>query len=133
MRASLVGTSGAGKSTIVSLLLRLYDPDAGRITIDGVDLRDATLASLRRQIGLQELFFLDAGQLEEHLDAITLGLHDVELHLEDLHQVREVLESFVDALETTASVVRRSACAIAARRASVTRSSSRYREMRSSA
>ena len=58
---ALVGTSGAGKSTLVSLLLRLYDPDAGRITIDGVDLRDATLASLRQQIGLvtQETILFD--------------------------------------------------------------------------
>src|SRR4030095_15404151 len=58
---ALVGTSGAGKSTLVSLLLRLYDPDAGRITIDGVDLRDATLASLRHQIGLvtQETILFD--------------------------------------------------------------------------
>jgi subfamily B ATP-binding cassette protein MsbA len=49
---ALVGPSGAGKTTLVSLLARLYDPTAGRITLDGVDLRDATLASLRRQIAL---------------------------------------------------------------------------------
>jgi ATP-binding cassette, subfamily B, bacterial MsbA len=49
---ALVGPSGAGKTTLVSLLARLYDPTGGRITLDGVDLRDATLASLRRQIGL---------------------------------------------------------------------------------
>ena len=49
---ALVGPSGAGKTTLVSLLARLYDPTAGRITLDGIDLRDATLASLRRQIGL---------------------------------------------------------------------------------
>ncbi len=49
---ALVGPSGAGKTTLVSLLARLYDPTSGRITLDGVDLRDATLSSLRRQIGL---------------------------------------------------------------------------------
>ncbi len=49
---ALVGTSGAGKTTLANLLPRLYDPTAGRVTFDGVDLRDATLRSLRRQIGL---------------------------------------------------------------------------------
>jgi subfamily B ATP-binding cassette protein MsbA len=58
---ALVGPSGAGKTTLVRLLPRLYDPLAGRITLDGVDLRDATLASLRRQIGLvtQETILFD--------------------------------------------------------------------------
>ncbi len=49
---ALVGFSGSGKSTIAKLLPRLYDPDAGRITFDGRDLRDATLASLRTQIAM---------------------------------------------------------------------------------
>ena len=49
---ALVGPSGAGKSTIVSLLLRLYDPTAGRIAIDGRNLRQYTLASLRKQISI---------------------------------------------------------------------------------
>jgi len=49
---ALVGFSGSGKSTIAKLLPRLYDPTAGRITFDGVDLRDATLASLRDQIAM---------------------------------------------------------------------------------
>jgi subfamily B ATP-binding cassette protein MsbA len=49
---ALVGTSGAGKSTTMDLLARFYDPTAGRITLDGVDLRDATVASLRGQLGI---------------------------------------------------------------------------------
>ncbi|MEO5566088.1 MAG: ABC transporter ATP-binding protein [Luteimonas sp.] len=49
---ALTGHNGAGKSTLAHLLLRLMDPQAGRITLDGVDLRELTLASLRRQIGL---------------------------------------------------------------------------------
>ena len=48
---ALVGHTGAGKSTIAKLLARFYDPRDGRITIDGVDLRDVTQASLRRQLG----------------------------------------------------------------------------------
>jgi ATP-binding cassette, subfamily B, bacterial MsbA len=55
---ALVGASGAGKSTILSLILRLYDPTAGAVRIDGHDLRSLTQKSLREQIGLvtQETF-----------------------------------------------------------------------------
>src|SRR5207248_2708654 len=55
---ALVGASGAGKSTILSLILRLYDPTSGAIKIDGYDLRSLTQKSLREQIGLvtQETF-----------------------------------------------------------------------------
>ncbi len=55
---ALVGASGAGKSTILSLILRLYDPTSGAIRIDGRDLRSVTQKSLREQIGLvtQETF-----------------------------------------------------------------------------
>ncbi len=49
---AIVGPNGSGKTTLVSMLPRLYSPDAGTIQYDGVDLQDATLASLRRQIGL---------------------------------------------------------------------------------
>ncbi|MBN2205957.1 MAG: ABC transporter ATP-binding protein [Candidatus Aminicenantes bacterium] len=49
---ALVGLSGAGKTTIVNLLTRFYDPTDGRITIDGIDIREVTLASLRARIGL---------------------------------------------------------------------------------
>ncbi len=49
---ALVGPSGGGKSTLVSLLPRFYDPCAGRITLDGADLRDLTLESLRRNLSM---------------------------------------------------------------------------------
>jgi ATP-binding cassette subfamily B protein len=49
---AFVGPSGAGKSTVFQLLLRFYDPQAGRITIDGIDLRELAPEDLRHQIGL---------------------------------------------------------------------------------
>ncbi|WP_428643166.1 ABC transporter ATP-binding protein [Roseibium sp.] len=51
-RVGLVGLSGAGKSTVISLLMRLRDVSAGSILIDGQDIRDVTQSSLRRQIGV---------------------------------------------------------------------------------
>ena len=51
-RIALVGENGAGKTTLVKLLARLYDPDEGRIVLDGVDLREYDLDSLRRNIGI---------------------------------------------------------------------------------
>ncbi|MDQ2686666.1 MAG: ATP-binding cassette domain-containing protein, partial [Armatimonadota bacterium] len=58
---AFVGPSGCGKSTTINLLMRFYDPEAGRVLFDGQDLRDVTLASLRGQIGLvfQETFIFD--------------------------------------------------------------------------
>ena len=49
---ALVGTTGAGKSTAMALLHRLWDPQQGRVSIDGIDIRDVTLSSLRRNIGV---------------------------------------------------------------------------------
>ncbi len=51
-RVAIVGSSGSGKSTLVSLLLRLYDPSSGRVTVDGRDIREFTLESLRSQISI---------------------------------------------------------------------------------
>jgi subfamily B ATP-binding cassette protein MsbA len=58
---AIVGRSGAGKTTLVNLLPRFYDVSAGAIVVDGVDLRDVTLASLRKQIGIvtQETVLFD--------------------------------------------------------------------------
>ncbi len=65
---ALVGHTGAGKSTIAKLLARFYDPTEGRITIDGVDLREVSQASLRRQLGIvPQEGFLFAGTLAENV------------------------------------------------------------------
>jgi subfamily B ATP-binding cassette protein MsbA len=65
---ALVGRSGAGKSTLVDLIPRFYDPTEGRILIDGIDLRDVQLESLRQQIGIvpQETW-LFAGTLRDNI------------------------------------------------------------------
>jgi ATP-binding cassette subfamily B protein len=73
-RICVVGPTGAGKSTLLALLLRFYDPDAGRIELDGVDLRDLSLASLRRQLALvpQDPWMLDGTVA----DNVTFGRPD---------------------------------------------------------
>ncbi len=73
-RVAIVGHTGAGKSTLMSLLIRFYDPSSGVIAIDGVDLRDMRLASLRRQISvvLQEPL-LFSGTIEENIRYGSLG------------------------------------------------------------
>jgi ATP-binding cassette subfamily B protein len=65
---AIVGLTGAGKSTIINLLLRFYDPVGGSVKIDGRDLREYELASLRRRMGLvlQDVF-LFAGTIEENI------------------------------------------------------------------
>jgi subfamily B ATP-binding cassette protein MsbA len=88
---ALVGASGAGKSTILSLILRLYDPTSGAVRIDGRDLRSVTQKSLREQMGLvtQETFLfhdtifsnilfgrLDATPEEVHEAARAAYAHD---------------------------------------------------------
>jgi ABC-type multidrug transport system fused ATPase/permease subunit len=95
---ALVGHTGAGKSTIAKLLARFYDPREGAITIDGVDLRDVTQASLRRQLGVvPQEGFLFAGTVRDNIafgrpDATSeqvasaaraVGAHDFVMALED--------------------------------------------------
>jgi ATP-binding cassette subfamily B protein len=95
---ALVGHTGAGKSTIAKLLARFYDPRAGRITIDGIDLRDVSQASLRRQLGIvPQEGFLFAGTVAENIAfgrpdasgqdivsaAQAVGAHEFILRLED--------------------------------------------------
>ncbi len=95
---ALLGATGSGKSTVVSLLPRFYDVTDGSITIDGVDLRDMTFASLRQSVGIvhQDVFLFTAtirdnlaygarratqGQIEEA--AKTARIHDFILSLPD--------------------------------------------------
>ena len=64
----LVGHTGAGKSTLINLITRLYDTESGRVLIDGIDVRDLRIADLRRQVGiiLQDPYLFD-GTVSENL------------------------------------------------------------------
>jgi ATP-binding cassette subfamily B protein len=87
---ALVGASGSGKSTIANLIPRFYDVTSGRITIDGIDIRDLALASLRRHIGIvhQDTFLFSAtirenisyGRPEASLEEIAAAARAARLH-----------------------------------------------------
>lgn len=93
---AFVGPSGAGKTTLCSLLPRFYDPQGGRITIDGVDIRDVTLASLRRSIGIvQQDVFLFAATIRDNIAYGRLDASDEEIR----HAVRQArLDEMIAAL-----------------------------------
>ncbi len=77
---AFVGPSGAGKTSLCSLLPRFYDVTGGRIAVDGVDIRDLTLASLRRQIGIvQQDVFLFGGSLRDNVAYGKLDASEAEI------------------------------------------------------
>ena len=77
---AFVGPSGAGKTTLCSLLPRFYEATAGRITVDGIDIRALTMASLRSQIGIvQQDVFLFAGTIRENIAYGRLEASDAEI------------------------------------------------------
>jgi ABC-type multidrug transport system fused ATPase/permease subunit len=95
---ALVGHTGAGKSTIAKLLARFYEPQQGRLTIDGIDTREVTQESLRRQLGIvPQEGFLFAGTVRDNIAfgrpdatpeeivaaAQAVGAHDFVMRLED--------------------------------------------------
>src|SRR5207302_7641634 len=77
---ALVGQTGAGKSTLVNLIPRFYDVTSGRVTIDGHDIREVTLSSLRRQIGfmLQDTY-LFSGSIADNIRYGRLAASDAEV------------------------------------------------------
>jgi ABC-type multidrug transport system fused ATPase/permease subunit len=78
---ALVGRSGAGKTSLVNLIPRFYDPIAGRVLVDGLDVRTVTQASLRRHLALvlQETFLFD-GTVRENLAYGRLEASDEQIH-----------------------------------------------------
>jgi len=93
---AFVGPSGAGKTTISSLIPRFYDVDEGAITIDGMDIRDMTKESLRRQIGIvQQDVFLFTGTMRENIAYGKLDATDEEIK----HAARQAhMEEFINEL-----------------------------------
>jgi ATP-binding cassette subfamily B protein len=93
---AFVGPSGAGKTTICSLIPRFYDVDRGRITIDNMDVRDLTKRSLRSQIGIvQQDVFLFTGTIRENIAYGKLDATEEEIREAAR---RAHLESFIDTL-----------------------------------
>lgn len=77
---AIVGPSGAGKTTLCALLPRFYEIDSGAITIDGIDIRDMTQASLRNQIGIvQQDVFLFGGTLRQNIAYGRLDASDEDI------------------------------------------------------
>jgi ATP-binding cassette subfamily B protein len=93
---ALVGGTGSGKTSLIKLLLRFYDPTAGKVLLDGIDLRELSLKDLRHHIGLvSQDVFLFQGTIHEN---IAYGVADA-----DLDQVREAARlseaaEFIEAL-----------------------------------
>ncbi|PLZ99817.1 LuxR family transcriptional regulator [Fischerella thermalis CCMEE 5268] len=83
---ALVGSSGAGKSTLINLLLRFYDPQSGQILIDDIDIRNVTLNSLRRQIGIvPQDITLFSGTIAQNI-----GYGQEELDLEAIQEAAKI-------------------------------------------
>ncbi|SDW32907.1 ABC transporter ATP-binding protein [Paenibacillus sp. PDC88] len=99
---AFVGPSGAGKTTICSLLPRFYEATEGRITIDGVDTSKITLASLRKQIGIvQQDVFLFAGTVRENIAYGKLDASDEEIWTAArLAQLAPTIEAMPEGMET---------------------------------
>jgi ATP-binding cassette, subfamily B, bacterial len=104
-RTALVGETGAGKTTLAYLVARLYEPERGRITIDGVDIRDVTLASLAATVGLvsQETYLFHASIGENLRFAGVGGIEYTDAQIEAAAraaQIHELIVSLPDGYDT---------------------------------
>jgi ATP-binding cassette subfamily B protein len=99
---AFVGPTGAGKSTMAKLATRFYDPTAGRILLDGIDLKTVTLRSLRSQLGVvpQEPY-LFSGSIRTNLAFGRTGITDAEIEeAVDVVGIRDLIESLPQGLDT---------------------------------
>ncbi|MFC7241297.1 ABC transporter ATP-binding protein [Catellatospora aurea] len=99
---ALVGETGSGKSTIAALISRLYDPAAGRITVDGVDLRDLRLADLARIVGVvsQETYLLHT-TIRENLRYVKPDATDAEIEqAARAAQIHDLITDLPDGYDT---------------------------------
>ncbi|ATA24123.1 multidrug ABC transporter ATP-binding protein [Brenneria goodwinii] len=99
---AFVGPSGAGKTTLCSLLPRFYDLSSGSITIDGIDIREMTQTSLRSQIGIvQQDVFLFGGSIRENIAYGKLNASDDEIMLAAQRaRLNELIDDLPDGLDT---------------------------------
>ena len=99
---ALLGQTGSGKTTVVNLMPRFYDVTGGAITIDGVDIRDATLASLRRTFGIvQQDVFLFSATIRENIAYGASNASDEDIvHVARLARIHDFIESLPDGYDT---------------------------------
>ncbi len=99
---ALLGPTGSGKSTVVNLMPRFYDPTDGRITIDGIDTRDVTIDSLRRNIGIvQQDVFLFAATIRDNIayGAVGASAGDVE-RVAKMARIHDYIAGLPDGYDT---------------------------------
>jgi ATP-binding cassette subfamily B protein len=99
---ALVGPTGAGKSTVLKLLLRMYDVDEGSIEVDGTDLRDVTIPSLRRSVGyVSQDTFMFYGTVEENIRYGTFGAtHEAVVDAAKAAEAHEFITNLPDGYDT---------------------------------
>ncbi|HOL18392.1 MAG TPA: ATP-binding cassette domain-containing protein, partial [Bacillota bacterium] len=99
---ALVGPSGGGKSTLCHLIPRFYEPDGGRILLDGVDIREYTRLSLRRQIGIvQQDTFLFTGTIRDNIAYGNFSATDEEIRqAAKMASIHEYIESLPNGYDT---------------------------------
>ncbi|WP_254821158.1 ABC transporter ATP-binding protein [Haloglomus halophilum] len=99
---ALVGPTGAGKSTVLKLLLRMYDVDDGRIAIDGQDLRDVTITSLRERVGyVSQDTFLFYGTVAENISYGTFDAdRDAVMEAAKAAEAHEFITNLPDGYDT---------------------------------
>ena len=99
---ALIGHTGSGKTTVAALLPRFYDVDAGTVELDGVDVRDVTLRSLRRAIGVvsQDPFLFSATVRENIAFGVVDPSHEQIEHAARLAQAHEFIERLPDGYDT---------------------------------
>ena len=100
--AAIVGAAGSGKSTIAHLLPRFYDVSAGRVLIDGMDVRDVTLESLRRNVGIvqQDVFAFSATIRENIAYGVDDPTMDDLVKAAKVAQLHDFIEGLPDGYET---------------------------------
>ncbi|MBM3926247.1 MAG: ABC transporter ATP-binding protein [SAR202 cluster bacterium] len=101
-KVAILGAAGSGKTTIVNLIPRFYDPTTGRITIDGMDIRGVTLESLRRNVGMvfQDVFLFHASVKENIAYGASNATLEKIIEASKAAQLHQFIESLPQGYET---------------------------------